>query len=82
MHEDAIVLEVSKAITVAAFHRDIEARVVCRNTEDFVDALLILGGKAGSDVHGVWSIVKKTLELPNGSAVVVKFEPASAEAKR
>ena len=52
-----------------------EARVVCRTIPDFVDALLILGGEAGRDVRGVWSITRGTLELPNGSVVVVKYEP-------
>ena len=65
-----ILIEVSKAITLAELHRDIEARVVCTTVDDVVDAMLLLSTKLGSD-RGKWSFLTKTLEMPNGSAVVL-----------
>jgi hypothetical protein len=77
MQERPITLEVSKAATLAMLHPNIEARVICKTLEDATDALLMLGGRICDDLRGKWSIKERSLELTNGSAVVVKFEPTS-----
>jgi hypothetical protein len=73
--KDLVLAETSKAITVAQLHPDIEARVVCKTIDDAVEAMLILEGNVCRDIGGTFSVSTRTLELPNGSAVVVKFEP-------
>ena len=77
-NEAPIVLETSKAITVAVSHPDIEARVVCRTVEDITDAALILHGPAATNHGGKWNKMGKCWEFPNGSAVVIKYEPPGA----
>ena len=72
-------LETSKAITAAQMHPDIEARVICKSVEDAVEALLILSGPTMKEFGGKFYISRRTLELPNGSAVVVKYEPSVTE---
>jgi hypothetical protein len=72
--ETPIVLEVSKAVTVAQLHRDIEARVVCHSISDGLNAVAILSGpKFLASVGGHWDKDALEMTLPNGSAVVVKL---------
>jgi len=78
LKEDPIVVEVAKAVTLALLHQEIEARVVCYSPQDFARALLLLAGRVCGDHHGKWDARKRTLEYPNGSAVVaVARQPAS-----
>lgn len=70
LQEKPILLETAKAITLAESHKNIEARVICTDVNDAISSVLHLM-KCGL---GKWSMIKKTLELPNGSAVVVKLE--------
>ena len=72
MREDPIVVEVAKAVTVAATNPGVEARVICTSATDEIMAVLMLRGKMGSSVGGEWSTETKALEFPNGSCVVVK----------
>ena len=74
MKDSPIVIAVAKALTLAQLHPDVEARVVCDTLADAVDALLILHGRVGQQCGGKWSILTKTLELPNGSAVVIELK--------
>jgi hypothetical protein len=74
--EERIVVEVAKAATVAMLTLDIEARVVCDSPSDFAKAQVMLSGTAFvKHVGGTWKAETSTLELPNGSAVVVVERP-------
>jgi hypothetical protein len=78
--QDPIVVEVSKAVTLALLHKEIEARVVCYSPQDFARALLLLAGRVSGDHNGKWDARKRTVEYPNGSAVVVVLrQPANTK---
>jgi hypothetical protein len=78
-----IVIEVSKAVTLASLRSGIEARVLCTNVRDMCDAMKILAGAhCSKELKGVWNSKERTLEFPNGSAVVVKFQPAMKTKER
>lgn len=66
--------EVAKAITIAQLHRDVEAKVCCKNMVQALDAHLLLGGKSGKSLGLVYRESSHTYELPNGSAVSVFVE--------
>jgi hypothetical protein len=69
-NEEPILVEIAKAMTLALLHKEIEARVVCDTVADYAKAVLLFStGRLGKDHGGKWA--KDTLELPNGSAVVV-----------
>ena len=70
---DPVQREVAKARTVAQQHGQVEVRVVCRNVVDGVRARIMLSGPSMQSV-GKFDPKTDALELPNGSAVVVKLE--------
>jgi hypothetical protein len=70
--EEPILIEVAKAVTVALLHGEVEARVLCYQPSDFTKASLLLAGRLATDHQGSWNPATRTLELPNGSTVVVK----------
>jgi len=70
---DPVQREVAKALTVAEQHDQVEVRVVCRNVVDGVRARIMLSGPSMQSV-GKFDPKTDALELPNGSAVVVKLE--------
>jgi rhodanese-related sulfurtransferase len=74
LHAKPIDIEVSKALTVAQLHKDIEARVICDTVLDVYRAVKMLKQATLSNFDGKWDQETRTLELPNGSAVVVKFQ--------
>ena len=73
--QDLLTVAVSKAVTVASLHANIETRVLCDNVRDLCDASGILGGKHCAELKGVWDAKTRTLSFGNGSAVVVVFQP-------
>ena len=75
----SIVSEVGKAITVAQLNRGVEARVICDNGGDFLQAHVLLSSKTSSDVGLKFSPDTDMYELPNGSAVSVHFEAKRSE---
>lgn len=69
---DLVLLEVSKALTVATMHVGVEAKVVCRNAKEVTQALsIIYSHKLQEREHAKWNPTEGCLELPNGSAVSV-----------
>jgi hypothetical protein len=72
---DPVLDEVSKAMTLVVFHQGIEARVICDNVQDLNEAMALLTGPRCAGLGGVWNAKERAWEMPNGSAVVVKFVP-------
>ena len=72
---EPVLAEVSKAITVAQTHPDIEARVVCRTLDQAVDAVMALSGFATKEPGATFKPSDLSIELSNGSAVVVRMRP-------
>ena len=69
---DLILLEVCKALSLAAAHVEVEAKVVCRNAKEVTRALsIIYSHKLQEREHAKWNSTEGCLELPNGSAVSV-----------
>jgi hypothetical protein len=67
------VVEVSKALIVAQLNGGVEARVLCKNGRQMIDAhAILMGEKSGV----TWNDAEEVYELPNGSAirVTVDFE--------
>jgi hypothetical protein len=66
--------ETAKAMTVAQLHRDVEARVICNTIDEAAWVCALLCGETAKSIGGKWSMKDLTLELPNGSAVVVVLD--------
>jgi hypothetical protein len=77
LSEDPVVREVSKAVTVAASHDHVEAVVTCFKPADFAKSQRLLSGKVCESENGKWDANTRTLELPNGSAVLVRARQLS-----
>lgn len=73
--QNPLPVAVSKAVTVATLHANVEMRVLCDNVRDLNDAVVLLAGEHCKELKGVWDAKTRTLEFPNGSAVVVVFQP-------
>jgi hypothetical protein len=76
VQDDPVLVEVCKALTLAILHDNIEARVVCRNALEAVDACTMLIRRSGDKYFAgsQWDSVKLELVLSNGSAVSVKLK--------
>jgi hypothetical protein len=73
--DNPVVVSVCKAVTIAQLHSGVESRVLCKTKDEAVDVACLLIAHAEKE-RGRWDMKNFTLELPNGSAVVMKWSPA------
>ena len=73
--DDPVVLAIAIAVTSAQTHPDIEAHVVCKNTDQLIEVASVLAGMSESGAAGMIGsrvdLDSGALEFPNGSAVRV-----------
>ena len=77
MEEDPVIIAVSKAITIAQLHPDVESRVTCKDMDEAEKVIGLLAKIAGPEDRV--SDTDCALELANGSCVkvIVKGAPKS-----
>lgn len=69
---DPTLLAACEALTIAAEHPGIEARIHCKTFEEAAIAMMIIYSyEIRKRERGKWNVEERGLEIPNGSIVVV-----------